>query len=652
VKCPGCGEWVLGTPDSCPHCGCDLLPSQSIAELRRILRRTLGECDAVSGGLRELGERVSSLESLTASRAAQRPSVPPKETASGVELDSVPPLAERPVKAYAPARSHHPPTAAEPSASVAALSRETEVRFGQKWLLIVGLVITVLAVGYFLKYSFDRNWVGPAGRVALAYVAGAAMLAVGEVVRRRFDVFGLYLMGGGIAVLYFASYAAFQVFHLFTQSLSFLVMALVTAFAGLLSIFYDQKWLAVLGVIGGFLTPIVLSTGTDNQVALMSYMLILNAGILGIAAFKQWNLLNYLGLSFTWLLFSTWYAWHYADSKFWTTTIFLNAFFLVYAIVPFAYFFVRRPTAQVAGFAITIPNTFIAFGYSYATIQNHFRLEAVSVVTVAYAAIFLAMAACIHRRNRSNTEVFVLLLAKAMLFLIITVPILFSRHWITIFWHAQGISLLWAALRLADSRLRAGAIAILLVATAKFLFYDYLTVFELRVDRMAFLGGFELDGLERWITTAVTGGALFAAAGMLRAAGLSGTDWRENLVGLFSTLFGGVLFVALNIEVAAFFHDFLPRARFAAISVLWAAFAAALMALGFLRDRSALRRCAIALFAACVLKIFVFDMANVETPYRILSFLVVGLLLVAASYLYHRFAARILAAADSEPQPP
>ncbi len=91
----------------------------------------------------------------------------------------------------------------------------TEVTFGQKWLLIAGVIITVLGVGWFLKYSFDQNWIGPAGRVALAYLGGIAFLAGGELFRRRdFGIFGLYLIGGGIAILYFATFAAFQIYHL------------------------------------------------------------------------------------------------------------------------------------------------------------------------------------------------------------------------------------------------------------------------------------------------------------------------------------------------------------------------------------------------------------------------------------------------------
>jgi uncharacterized membrane protein len=210
------------------------------------------------------------------------------------------------------------------------------------------------------------------------------------------------------------------------------------------------------------------------------------------------------------------------------------------------------------------------------------------------------------------------------------------------FWGVQGVVLLWAALKLVDSRLRNGAVLLLLVAVARFLFYDYPEVFRLEIFDLVFRGGYRPLLLERWTTTLVAVGMVLVAARMLKAAGLDRGDWRENFAGVFSALFGVLLFIVLNIEVAGFFYEEVPRARFAAISVLWALFAAGLMALGFVHDRAALRRCAIGLFAVTVVKVFIRDMANVETPFRILSFLVVGLLLVAASYLYHRFAARIL----------
>ena len=657
VKCPRCDEWVALLQGACPQCGLDLTVLRSLDELKDALRRAQCDSDSVASRLRELERHVASLEpqvvtqltSPSASTPPEQPQAEAEEAATAANLgpaDTTEPMGDlgtAPPRRPARVASVAPPVAPPTVERAPVLSGTAEVRLGQKWLLIAGLVITVLAIGYFLKYSFDRNWVGPTGRVSLAYLAGIAMLSIGEFSRRKkFELFGLYLLGGGIAVLYFASYAAFQIYALIGQLPAFGLMALVTALAGLLSLFYDTKWLAVLGIIGGFLTPVVLSTGTDNQIALMAYMAILNSGILAIAAFKQWRLLNYLGLAFTWLLFSAWYARHYADQKFWTTTVFLNLFFLTYAIVPFAYYFVRKSQKQMAGFGITIPNAFIAFGFSFVTIRDYFSLQGVGVVSVAYAAIFLGMATCLYRRNRENLEAFILLLAKGLLFLVITVPILFSEHWITIFWAAQAIVLLWAALRLGDVRLRYGAIVLLFVAAAKLFSYDYPVVFELHVFEMYYRGGFSAAMLERWITIILTLGVLLRAAQMFKTAGLDQGDWQENLAALFAGLFGIFLFVAMNIEVAAGLCEYLPRARFASISVLWALFATALMILGFARNRAFLRRCSIVLFAVTIIKVFVRDMANVDTPYRILSFLVLGLMLVGASYLYHRFKGRIL----------
>ncbi|MEW6381617.1 MAG: DUF2339 domain-containing protein [bacterium] len=135
---------------------------------------------------------------------------------------------------------------------------------------------------------------------------------------------------------------------------------------------YDVKWLAVLGLIGGFFTPVVLSSGSDRQVELMIYMTVLNIGILFISFFKRWDLLNYLGSSFTWLLFSVWFFRSYQETKFWPTAIFITIFFLIYALVPFVYYFVKPCQdcqEQLSGFFITIPNAFIAFGYSFATFR-------------------------------------------------------------------------------------------------------------------------------------------------------------------------------------------------------------------------------------------------------------------------------------------
>lgn len=631
---------------------------RSVWDLRDAIRTTRTESDHMTSRLRSLEERLVLLETrivvtLASSQPPRSPSAIHEAARDSDILDRQrEPSAGEPSPGDVPAGIPvtRPPyarpqtTGKTPTRSAHAFGGAAELRFGQRGLLIIGIIITILAVGYFLKYSFDRNWVGPAGRVALAYLGGLVMFTVGDTMRRRrFDLFGLYLIGGSMAVFYFAGYAGYHFYGLFHQPVAFGLMVVVTACACAFALAYNTKWLAVLGIVGGFLTPIVLSTNVDNQVALMSYMAILNGGILTIAGFKQWRLLNQLGATFTWLLFSAWFVRHYADGKFWPTTLFLNLFFLIYACAPFAFYLMRRRAGSVVGFAITIPNAFVAFGYSYVTIKSAHGLESVGIATVAYAALFFAMACYLRRINRDNLDAFVLMIAKGLLFLIVTVPIVFSEHWITVFWAIQAAVLIWASLRLNHTALRTAAVVALMLVQGKLVLADYPTIFDFRFPAMEFARGFEEMIVERWSTVGMTLGAAFLAARMFQAAGFGSVSGRDNFSALFYGAFAVNLFIILNFELGAYFHEAMPGARFAAISVLWSLFAAALIIIGFARNNAWIRRVSIALFAVTVVKVFVRDMANVETPYRILSFLVVGLLLVGASYLYHRFAARILA---------
>jgi uncharacterized membrane protein len=517
-----------------------------------------------------------------------------------------------------------------------------EVNLGQKWLLIVGILTMVFGVGYFLKYSFEQGWVGPAGRVAAAYLWGAAFLIAGDRFRKQIERFGLSLIGGGIAVLYFAAFAAFQLYHLFGQAPSFGIMVLITVLAGSLAVYYDTKWLAVLGLIGGFLTPVLLTTGQDNQIALMTYMTILNAGLLGIAFHKKWDLLNMLGFAFTYLLYSGWHVSHYAQSKFWPAILFLNLFSLIYSIAPFAYQFLRESRERARGYLIMVPNSFLAFAYSYDMIEDRFSLPWVSVVSLLYAAVFLTMASFLMQKGKQDQEAFVVLLGKAALFLIITIPLIFSGHWITVFWAAQALVLVWMGIKLGRKSLTTAGHVLFLITSLKFLAHDYNSIFRFAADRdRSFLQSYTYLLAERFITTAVLLGTLLAAGLLAARTQLRSVldDVQDSTVLL--ALFGGLLFIALNIETSGFFHDYLPAARFAAVSVLWTVFAVVLMLKGVRDNLSLLRKVSFGLFLATLLKVFLSDMSNVSTPYRIVSFIILGLVLVGTSYLYYRFKDRM-----------
>lgn len=651
MNCPKCTGSVTKPGRYCSRCGHDFGEEvherlsfyfglkdefEQFSQIQNSLSSGLGK---ISVKLQQYEEMLrQDLEKAAASLAGKGGKAPgPVPQAP----EAVPAATGPQVRAPLPGPEHAMPPQREPERR----GTEFEVHLGQKWLLIVGILTMVFGVGYFLKYSFEQGWVTPAGRVAMAYVWGIVFLISGDRFRKKgLDAFGLSLIGGGIAVLYFAAFAAFQIYQLFDQAPSFAVMVLITVLAGTLSIFYDAKWLAVLGLAGGFLTPLLLSTGRDNQVALMTYMTILNLGLLGIAFYKKWDLLNTLGLIFTYLLYSGWFVRHYADHKFWPAVIFVNIFYLIYSVAPFAYQFVREGGEEKKGINIMVPNSFIAFGYSYAMVRDHFSLAWVSVISVFYAVVFLSMASYLYQKGRHGHEGFVVLLGKALLFLIITVPLIFSKHWITIFWSAQAVALLWMGIRLGRRGLIGGAYGLLGLALFKFLLYDYGEVFHFNLYNFAYSGSYAYLLLERWVTTFVVLVGLAKAGDMAGKASLGVLSARRNDSAVISAAMGIFLFIALNLETAAFFHDYLIQARFAAVSVLWTLFSVAFMLLGFRRNSAAARKVSFTLFSLTVLKVFFFDMANFSTPYRIISFIILGLMLVGTSYLYYKYKDRIISA--------
>jgi uncharacterized membrane protein len=654
MLCPACKKPVIVGHSHCIYCNQDLTLLQSIQLAKQDLLQVKVKSQSLTGSLTDLERRFENLEGL-AIKQVTPPDVRAFE-AIAPELPSIEqPSMEAPESAATPVSPSKPyikeplphlpaPKIPPPREPNEQSGNQAELWFGQKWLLIAGVTIMVLGIAYFLKYSFDKNWVTPAGRVGMAYLAGVGCLVLGEFSRRKnLGMFGLNLIGGGLAVLYASTFTGYTIYELLSQPLAFALMVMVTALAGTLSLFYDTKWLAVLGLIGGFATPMVIGSGQSSEIALMSYMTILNAGILSIAFVKRWNLLNNLGFLCTWSLFGAWVFDNYRQEAFWPTLFFLNLFFLIYTLVPFGYYFISQSRAKVAEFSITLPNTFIAFSFTFGFITQYFvSRHAAAIASLSYAAMFLAMANILYRRSPDNLAALVMLLGKASILLFLTVPILFSGHWITLFWAGEAVVVLWASTRLANRWLLFGSFVVLSSCLLKFFLLDYESIFGFSDSSLAYRSGYTYLLLERLFTTVSVLASVFLFPWLLkRQASLLGQN-KSQIVALLFGIFSLLLFICSNFEVSAFFFDYAIQARLASLSVLWALFSIGLMILGFIKNQQIMRQASIGLFALTAIKVLIQDMADVATPFRILSLIVLGLLLIGASFLYHRFSARIL----------
>ena len=245
-----------------------------------------------------------------------------------------------------------------------------EFAVASTWLLRLGVVILVMGIGFFLKYSIDKGLIPPTARVALTIVTGVGLLVGGvRALGTKYHVLGQGLLGGGIATLYFSIFAAVSFYHLIGQYTAFALMGLITVFAGVLAVRLDSMLVAVLGIIGGYGTPIMLASGETNFVGLFAYELLLGCGIFGVSIKKNWHLLNYLGLVCTYgLFFGAMRAYQPVD--FWSVMPFLAAFFVLYSTSLFLFNVVNRVKSTLLELLGLLVNAGIFFATSYHLVQD------------------------------------------------------------------------------------------------------------------------------------------------------------------------------------------------------------------------------------------------------------------------------------------
>ncbi|MCW8825565.1 MAG: DUF2339 domain-containing protein, partial [Gammaproteobacteria bacterium] len=212
----------------------------------------------------------------------------------------------------------------------------------------VGIVVLFFGVAFLLKYASDHSLLSIEWRLSGAALGAVALIAAGWRLRHRRLAYALLIQGGGTGLLYLTVYASAKLYHLIPVGMAFGLMLALVAFSALLALLQNSRSLAVFGISGGFLAPVLTSTGDGSHVMLFSYYALLNGGILGIAWFKAWRELNLLGFLFTFIIGSVWGLQYYRPEHFATTEPFLILFFLFYVAIAILYA-VRQPL-QLKGY--------------------------------------------------------------------------------------------------------------------------------------------------------------------------------------------------------------------------------------------------------------------------------------------------------------
>lgn len=262
------------------------------------------------------------------------------EAASGISQVAEPPYVPEPPPSLAPpppaAETAAPPPIPEPVPipDESEAPRGLETRVGLTWINRAGVLTSVCAVAFFFKLAVDNQWIGESGRVALGVLAGFATLGLAEYMwRRGHRIYAQGITATGISILYLSFYAAFGFYALVGQGPAFLLMALTTAMAGALALRYNALAISVLSLIGGYLTPILLSTNQDRPWIFFGWVLLLDVGALAVARARKWRPLEILAFAGTLILYLTWFVERFNPEKQVVATVYALAFYALFAVV-------------------------------------------------------------------------------------------------------------------------------------------------------------------------------------------------------------------------------------------------------------------------------------------------------------------------------
>jgi uncharacterized membrane protein len=348
---------------------------------------------------------------------------------------------------------------------------------GLRLINFVGIIVLVIGLSIGVKYAIDRDLISEGLRITLAYLAGIALYILSLRLRKKYLLFSAILFSGGMASLYFTTYAAHVYYGMFSFGMAYIIMVVLTIYTVYEAIRYNRQEIALLGLVGAYGIPFLISKNADRADLFFLYISLINLGIVYLTIKKSWKTVGIVAQTITWILFIGWAAMRH-DPKFkFIATIFMIFFFLVFlfAVISFK---------QMGKRSLKIPDTYqllinnvalyiaalFQFGFSEKTTSGD-----LAIITFVVSGVVAMQAILFY--NYWKEEIFT---TKILSSLALTLFVMFiAFNWdgftVTFLWLLSAVIIFAWGFRMRSVRARMAGIILIGVTLGKLLVVDSLT---------------------------------------------------------------------------------------------------------------------------------------------------------------------------------
>lgn len=312
----------------------------------------------------------------------------------------------------------------------------------------IGILVLVVGMGLFVKYAIDKNWINEVFRTVLGFVVGGGLLVLSQRLKNTYRTFSSLLAGGAFAIFYVTVAMAYHYYGLFSQTAAFVLLVVLTVLMSLLSVVYNRRELAVIGLVGGFIAPFLVSNGMGNYQVLFIYLTILNVGVFGLSLYKKWGELPVIGFVATYVIMLGYSLVADLDiagnMQLIQLLLFSTLFYLIFLLPVVSVLRTDNKKANQPLMMIVVLNNFIYLYFALWYLHElHLPYNIKGAFTMFIALVNVCLAYAIRGKKSETGYLFTALVGMFLTFISISIPIQLEGSFITLLWATEMVVVLW-----------------------------------------------------------------------------------------------------------------------------------------------------------------------------------------------------------------